>query len=79
MKYRESSDGSTSNDDVDETFNGFHLLGGAEYKITRWLGVAGEASWTTVPDAIGESGVSEAFGETNLGGATVRFKLTIGR
>ena len=31
---------------LDETFGGYHLLGGAEYKITRWLGVAGEASWT---------------------------------
>lgn len=79
MKYHESSEGSTSVDDVDDTFNGYHLLGGAEYKITRWLGVAGEASWTTVPDAIGESGVSAAFNETDLGGATFRFKLTVGR
>ena len=79
MKYRESSDGSTPSEDVDETFSGFHLFGGAEYKVTRWLGVAGEASWTTVPDAIGESGVSAAFDETNLGGTTLRFKVTIGR
>jgi Outer membrane protein beta-barrel domain len=79
MKYHESSDFSTAGDDVDDTFSGYHLLGGAEYKITRWLGVAGEASWTTVPDAIGESGVSAAFNETDLGGTTVRFKITIGR
>ncbi len=79
MRYHESSDGSTSTDDMDETFGGYHLLGGAEYKITQWLGLAGEASWTTVPDAIGESGVSAAFNETNLGGTTFRFKLTIGR
>ena len=61
------------------TFDGFHLLGGAEYKIVRWLGVAGEVAWTTVPDAIGESGVSAAFNETDLGGTTLRFKITIGR
>jgi opacity protein-like surface antigen len=79
MKYRESSTGSTAAEDVDETFSGYHLLGGAEYKITKWLGVAGEASWTTVPDAIGESGVSAAFDETDLGGTTFRFKITIGR
>lgn len=79
MKYHESSEGSTTADDVDDTFSGYHLLGGAEYKITRWLGVAGEASWTTVPDAIGESGVSAAFNETDLGGTTIRFKVTIGR
>ena len=79
MQYHESSEGSTPDDDVDDSFNGFHLLGGAEYKITRWLGVAGEASWTTVPDAIGESGVSAFFDETDLGGTTIRFKITIGR
>jgi len=79
MRYQESSVGSTADEDADETFSGYHLLGGAEYKITKWLGVAGEASWTTVPDAIGESGVSAAFDETDLGGTTFRFKITIGR
>ena len=58
--YQETSDFATPAENVDERFNGYHLLGGAEYKITRWLGVGGEASWTTVPDAIGESGVSAA-------------------
>ena len=79
MRYQEISDFSTPAEDVDERFNGYHALGGAEYKITRWLGVAGEASWTTVPDAIGEAGVSKAFNETNLGGTTLRLKVTIGR
>jgi len=79
MRYQEISDFSTPAEDVDERFNGYHALGGAEYKITRWLGVAGEASWTTVPDAIGEAGVSKAFNETDLGGTTLRLKVTIGR
>ena len=79
MKYQETSEFSTGDEDVNETFNGFHMIGGAEYKITRWFGVAGEASWTTVPDSIGSSGVSEAFNETDLGGTTFRFKVTIGR
>lgn len=79
MRYTETSDFSTPAEDADETFTGYHVLGGAEYKITRWLGVAGEASWTTVPDAIGDSGVSGAFNETDLGGTTLRLKITIGR
>ncbi|HTH25215.1 MAG TPA: hypothetical protein VL919_08905 [Vicinamibacterales bacterium] len=79
MRYQEISDFSTPAEDVDERFSGYHALGGAEYKITRWLGVAGEASWTTVPDAIGEAGVSKAFNETDLGGTTLRLKVTIGR
>jgi hypothetical protein len=79
LRYEETSDFSTPSEDVDDTFTGYHVLGGVEYKITRWLGVAGEASWTTIADAIGESGVSEAFNETDLGGTTFRFKITIGQ
>lgn len=79
MKYQETSDSSTSAENADERFGGYHVLGGVEYKIIRWLGVAGEVAWTTVPDAIGESGVSRAFGETDLGGTTLRVKITIGR
>jgi len=79
MKYQETSEFSTPAEDADETYTGYHVLGGAEYKISRWLGVAGEASWTTVPDAIGTAGVSQAFNETDLGGTTLRFKITVGR
>jgi opacity protein-like surface antigen len=79
MRYQETSEFSSEDEDVEETFNGFHLFGGVEYKITRWFGVAGEASWTTVANALGDAGVSEAFNETDLGGTTLRFKITIGR
>jgi len=79
MKYQETSEFAVGDEDVNETFSGYHVIGGVEYKITRWFGVAGEASWTTVPDAIGDAGVSEAFNETDLGGTTFRFKITIGR
>ena len=79
MSYRETSDFATESENADDRFSGYHLLGGAEYKITRWLGVAGEASWTTVPNAIGQSGVSKSFNETDLGGTILRFKITIGR
>jgi hypothetical protein len=79
LRYRETSDFSTPAEDVEATFNGYHLSAGAEYRITRWLGLAGEASWSTVPDAIGASGVSEIFDETDLGGRTLRLKITVRR
>ena len=79
LKYRETSDFATPSEDADDSFNGYHLNGGVAYKLTQWVGLAGEASWSTVPDAIGESGVSKAFNETDLGGTTVRVKITIGR
>lgn len=77
--YEETSEFAGSTESVDERFNGFHLGGGAEYRMLRWLGIAGEFIWTTVPDAIGESGVSAEFDETDLGGTSFRFKITIGR
>jgi len=79
LKYQETSDFANGDENADDSFSGYHLLSGAEYRIMRWLGVAGEASWSTVPDAIGEAGVSAAFDETDLGGTTFRVKITIGR
>lgn len=77
--YQETSQFATDAENVDERFPGYHLGGGIEYRIARWLGLGGEFTWTTVPDAIGESGVSAAFDETDLGGTTFRFKITLGR
>lgn len=79
VKYQETSEFATTSEDAGDSFNGYHVIGGVEYKIIRWLGLAGEASWSTVPDAIGESGVSKAFNETDLGGTTFRVKITVGR
>lgn len=77
--YKETSSFAGAGEDVDERFGGYLLRGGAEYKVTRWLGLAGEVAWTTVPDAIGSGGVSAAFKETDLGGTSVRARITVGR
>jgi len=77
--YKETSQFAATTENVDERFNGYLIFGGAEVKLTRWLGVAGEVAWTTVPDAIGDSGVSDVFNDTNLGGTSFRFKITVGR
>jgi hypothetical protein len=77
--YTETSEFAAPGEDVDDRFGGFHLSGGAEFKIARWLGLAGELHWTTIPDAIGESGVSDEFNETDLGGTSFRVRITVGR
>ena len=80
-RYRETSEFAEDDENVDETHSGYHLLGGAEIRVARWIGIGGEAQWTTVPDALGQdpNGVSAEFGETDLGGFGFRVKLTIGR
>lgn len=77
--YKETSSFSTPAEDVDERFNGYHVIGGVEYKVLRWLALGGEAAWTTIPDAIGTGGASKEFGESELGGTSFRAKITIGR
>ena len=80
-KYEESDAFATSSEATSETFTGFHLLGGAEFRVHKYFGVAGEAEWARVPDALGQQpgSVATAFGETDLGGTTFRVKLVIGR
>ena len=77
--YKEVSDFATSAENVDERFSGYHLAGGADVQVERWIGVGLELNWTSVADAIGDAGVSGRFRETDLGGATLRFKITVGR
>jgi opacity protein-like surface antigen len=80
-KYSEESDFAQVGDDIEETFTGYHALGGVEFRMSRWFGIAGEAQWTTISDALGSdvSGASEAFGESNLGGLGFRVRFVIGR
>lgn len=79
LRYEESAAFAQDGDDVDETFNGFHVVGGVEVRLHRWVGLGGDVVWTSVADALGEGGASKAFGEDNLGGTSLRVKLVIGR
>jgi hypothetical protein len=78
-RYQETSRFADASENVDERFSGLHLLGGVELKLQRWIGVAGELAWTSVPDSIGVGGASGEFSESDLGGTSLRLKVTIGR
>ena len=79
--YSEESDFAQAGDDVDETFTGYHALGGVEFRMSRWFAITGEAQWTTISDAFGSesSGASELYGESNLGGLGLRVRFVIGK
>lgn len=78
-RYQETSQFAEAGEDVDQRHTGFHILAGAEFRLTTWLGVGGEVAWARIPDALGEGGASEAFDETDLGGTSLRLKISIGR
>jgi hypothetical protein len=79
--FEETSPAALDDENVHDTFIGYHAIGGVEVPVWKWIAAAGEIQWTTVPDALGQdpNGVSRAFGESNLGGLTARVKIVIGR
>lgn len=78
LRFQETSDFADAGENVDERFTSYHALVGAEYAVTRWLFVAGEFRFTTVPDALGAPGISGEFDESNLGGYDVGVKVLAG-
>jgi hypothetical protein len=80
-RYTEASSFADGAEDVSERFQGRHLVAGAEIRLRSWMGTAVEAQWATVPDALGAdpNSVSREFNESNLGGATIRLKVIVGR
>jgi hypothetical protein len=78
-RYRETSEFAEPDENVDERLSGVHVQAGAEYRIAQWLAIGGEVGWSSVPDGIGQGGVSARFGEDNLGGSSVRLKISFGQ
>ncbi len=77
--YSETSDFADSDDDVSTSHAGFVVFGGAELRVHPWIAVAVDAELTRISGVLGNDGVSKAFGETNLGGTSVRVKVLVGR
>jgi hypothetical protein len=48
------------------------VFGGLEARIWKRIGAGLEVQYRGVADALGDGGLSEAFNETDLGGAAVR-------
>jgi opacity protein-like surface antigen len=72
VKYAETSQFAGSGDDVSQSNRGYSAFAGADVTVASWLVVGAEGEYRSVPHAIGTAPVSQDFGETNLGGFTVR-------
>jgi opacity protein-like surface antigen len=75
--YKESSD--FDDGTFEKRHVGYLVVGGADFRITRWIAVSGDVQYTHVPGIIGSGGVSQEADEDNLGGTAVRFRLIFGR
>jgi hypothetical protein len=58
---------------------GYLVAAGVEFRVSRWVGVSGDAQYTHVSGIIGTGGVSEQAGESKLGGIAGRFRVIVGR
>jgi hypothetical protein len=43
------------------------------------VGIAGDVQYTRVPGILGKGGISKDAGENDLGGISVRLRVTVGR
>lgn len=80
-RYEETSQFANASENVKQTFRGYQVLGGVEYRVVDWFGVAGEVRFASVPNALGQdpNGASAQFGEKNLGGTTFVVKAVLGK
>jgi len=78
-RYEETSDFAAAGDDVSVSGSGLVLVGGAEVRVARFIGVSADLHYSTLKDIIGKAGISKEYSEDDLGGTSVRFRIIIGR
>ena len=78
VRYEERSPFALPGDDVDTTATSYHIVGGVEVKVLRWLGIAAEVRYRWVPNLLGEGGTSAALDENNFGGLNAGAGVTLG-
>ena len=74
-RYKETSRFAEASENVNFTERSFHVAGGGEIRLWRWIAAAGEVRYRSVADAIGEGGASREFSEEDLGGTSVALRL----
>ena len=77
--YQETSSFSEAGEDVDARHSGYLVNGGAEFRVHRWAALAVDLQYSHVPGILGNAGVSQQAGESDLGGVAARLKLVVGR
>lgn len=77
VSYKEESEFASPTDNNRASFGGYSVFGGFDVLIVKWLFAGVEGQYRGVANAIGESGVSKVYNETDLGGAAFRVLVGI--
>lgn len=78
VRYEESSPFAQPGEDVETSKPSYHVFGGVEVGLTRWLGIAGDVRYRAVPGLLGDDGVSSELGDNGLTGTSVSLRILIG-
>lgn len=70
---------SEASENLDVRHVGYLIVGGAEFRVSRWVALSVDAQYTHVTGILGSGGVSQALNEKDLGGTAARFKVLVGR
>ena len=80
LAYDQTSRFADQGENPNESFSGYAVFGGAEFRLWKWLFAGAEAQYRAVPDALGGAGtIPELFNETDLGGVAVRVLVGVRR
>lgn len=77
--YSETADFAQASDNVSKTGTAFQVVGGVEFPLGSHLSLALEGQYQSVGGVLGDTGVSQSFNESDLGGTSVRVRVLFGK
>jgi hypothetical protein len=78
VRYSERSPFAQPGDDLEENKVSYHVLGGVEVRLLKWLAVAGDIKFRYVPGLLGDGGVSAVLDEQGFHGFQTSVGLKFG-
>jgi hypothetical protein len=77
VRFSEQTDDSHPDEASSERFASYHVLIGLDVPLGRRVAIGTELTRRWVRDGLGSGGISEAFGETDLGGTTMLTRVRV--
>jgi opacity protein-like surface antigen len=77
VRYHEETDDAHPGEKVTERFTSYHVLLGLDAPLGRRVAIGAEFRRRWVPGGLGTGGISQALGETDLGGSAVLTRVRI--
>jgi len=75
---KESSPFAVDGEELDDRFTSYHAFDGVEVGLTRWIGLAADVRYRSIPGVLGDGGVSNVLGDHSFNGASVSLRFVAG-